>query len=300
MVNVVSLRSAAAGEGEEPVLLRSLVCSPKRALLKNALLGCLCLVLASSVLLQQQSSRQLLASADAVPPPPRKILIDLGANCGNSYLILKTKTRLLSNQDDSNNDIPWDVYLWEANPQLVRLYLNDLQAGRTEHDTGTDRIHVMEAAATTQDTEMQFYLTKGQEGATTRDQFKNGDCNIAQGQNPAGASSILKQARMAGTPVTVAAFDFAKWLHEMNLRDDDRLLVKMDIEGAEVDLLEHMMAVPEYQRDLCRVERFMVEWHSFIFVHDPALKSKQEQFAETFPAKLQELCGREIPLKKWH
>lgn len=42
-------------------------------------------------------------------PKPRKVFIDLGANCGNSYLKLLKKGVVTPD---------WEVFLWEANPQV--------------------------------------------------------------------------------------------------------------------------------------------------------------------------------------
>jgi len=238
-----------------------------------------------------------LRSSIAVPvqkqTKPRNVFVDLGANCGNSYLMLRNRTSYFTAPTSS----PWDVYLWEANPQLVRLYLNDLAEGKTNHNTGTDRIHVVAAAATTQDTELEFYLTADQEEATTKEEFRNGQCNIFEGANPSGASSLLKESTKVGTPVRVQAFDFGKWLHDLDLRDEDRLLLKIDIEGAELDVLEHMIS--SYSQDLCRVEQLMVEWHAFVF-SDPELKRKHQEFRNSFPERFKLVCGKDVPLEHWH
>jgi hypothetical protein len=51
----------------------------------------------------------------------------------------------------------------------------------------------------------------------------------------------------------VLCFDFARWLHEMG----ERVTVKMDIEGAEFPLLEHMIFT-----DAIRwVDLLLIEWH---------------------------------------
>ena len=238
---------------------------------------------------------------------PRNIFVDLGANCGNSYLHLREKspywktTTTTPNEDGASSPPPlaWDVYLWEANPQLVRLYLNDLAAGQTEHDTGADRIHILAAAAATQDTQMQFYLTADQEQATTKAEFRNGNCAIHAGFNPSGASSLLPQAKNVGHqhPVTVPALDFGRWLQELKIGDRDRLLIKIDIEGAEVELLQHVLS--NYSSDFCRVESLLVEWHAFIF-DDPVLKQKHNAFRQAFPEQFKAACGREAPLQGWH
>ena len=275
---------------------------------------------ASVIAFQINGGREELLSQQQ-QPKARKIFVDLGANCGNSYLKLRetspywqtnqigtTATATsegLTQHQQQQQQVPWDVYLWEANPQLVRLYLNDLASGGNSanesnpYDTGTDRIHIVAAAATTQDTQLQFYLTQDQQQATTKDEFRNGQCDIHNGRNPSGASSLLSQARSVGHqhPVTVPALNFGQWLHQLGLSDSDRLLLKIDIEGAEVELLQSVLDT--YSEDFCRVERLWVEWHAFIF-DDPILQAKHQTFARTFPEQFRAVCGREVPLQGWH
>jgi hypothetical protein len=52
----------------------------------------------------------------------------------------------------------------------------------------------------------------------------------------------------------VPCFDFSAWLQEM---EPDRLIVKMDIEGAEVQVLEKMMV----DGSDALVSELLVEWH---------------------------------------
>jgi FkbM family methyltransferase len=46
--------------------------------------------------------------------------------------------------------------------------------------------------------------------------------------------------RCAKEPTVVACMDFSKWLYE-TFRPDDRIIVKMDIEGAEYEVLRRML-----------------------------------------------------------
>jgi FkbM family methyltransferase len=223
----------------------------------------------------------------------RDIFIDLGANCGNSYLLLKSKNGLPPSQDTH-----WDVYLWEANPTLVKLYLNDLVDGTSRKaEVGTDRVHVIGAAAATSDTEMKFYLTKDQETATSKEDFRNSQCDIHSNSNPSGGSSLLQSSSVVGRPINVPAYDFGRWLSALNVRGHDRLVIKIDIEGAEVDLLEHLLT--RYPQDFCNVESLMIEWHAFLF-DDAQLRQKHEHFKATFPDKFQRACGKPPNLARWH
>jgi FkbM family methyltransferase len=55
----------------------------------------------------------------------------------------------------------------------------------------------------------------------------------------------------------VRAVDFADWI-EGNTRPADRLTIKMDIEGAEFDVLERLASHASCRR----VEQLLVEWHN--------------------------------------
>lgn len=74
-------------------------------------------------------------------------------------------------------------------------------------------------------------------------------------------SSVLENKRTGNLSrersAMVPAVDFAGWI-ERNTQPEDRLTVKMDIEGAEFDVLERLA-----RHDSCRrVERLLVEWHN--------------------------------------
>jgi hypothetical protein len=87
----------------------------------------------------------------------RKVFVDLGANCGNSYLRLKNEGLVGSGGD-------WEEYLWEANPQMIKFFLNDLQKKDPQ-------VTVVAAAAATFEGEVKFYLTAGQEDVNDKSQF---------------------------------------------------------------------------------------------------------------------------------
>jgi len=81
------------------------------------------------------------------------------------------------------------------------------------------------------------------------------------GPNHRGASTLLHgHADFAkidySTPLRVTAIDFSRWLGE-NFTADDYLIVKMDIEGAEYDVLEKMLA----DGTLSLVDELKVEFH---------------------------------------
>ncbi len=61
-----------------------------------------------------------------------------------------------------------------------------------------------------------------------------------------------------GKPRTVPCFDFSTWLHDLDAPD---VVVKMDIEGAEVPVLEKLIADGNDER----IGLLLIEWHDFCF-----------------------------------
>jgi FkbM family methyltransferase len=57
-------------------------------------------------------------------------------------------------------------------------------------------------------------------------------------------------------PVTVKAIDLSGWLSE-NTRPSDYVILKLDVEGAEYDILEKMLR----DESLGRIRHLFIEWH---------------------------------------
>jgi len=80
-------------------------------------------------------------------------------------------------------------------------------------------------------------------------------------------SSVLgnkKTGNLAKTPTKVDSVDFGQWLKN-NFSRDDYIFVKLDIEGAEYDVLENMLK----DGTIVLVDRLYVEFHN-VKVNVPA------------------------------
>lgn len=220
----------------------------------------------------------------------RNILIDLGANCGNSY-----KRLLKTNQLDREGN--WEVYLWEANPQLIEFYLNDIQSD--ESVPKNHFVKVVEAAAAASDGFVSFYLTAGQELIRDKSQFPDkGRCDPDSAANPSGSSSLLANKKRVGKPIEVKAIDFARWMNDdLKASDDDYLMIKIDIEGSELQLLDRLMTV--VPMGFCHIDKLFIEWHAFKF-RDKETITEHTNYANNFSNKYAEVCGHPIELAKWH
>lgn len=65
-------------------------------------------------------------------------------------------------------------------------------------------------------------------------------------------------------PITVNTIDIVDFINIFN--DDDYIIVKMDIEGAEYDILRHLLNNPT---TLTKIDELHVEWHSQFFIDGP-------------------------------
>jgi len=236
------------------------------------------------------------ATAPVATKKGRKIFIDLGANCGNSY------KRLLNKKVIHGPD--WEVFLWEANPQMVKFYLTDLAKG-------DPRVRVVPLAAWTENKKMEFFLTRGQEDVTDITQFKAHRCIAKSHYQPSGASSLFsgkgaggefdagRKTRLyvAGKSVMVDAVDFSEWLRDQQFSADDYVVLKIDIEGAEIPLLKHMLAATD--KASCIVDHYFVEWHSWM-LSDQKAAAEIKLFEDGFVDLVTKHCGNAPEFGGWH
>jgi FkbM family methyltransferase len=216
---------------------------------------------------------------------PRKIFLDLGANCGNTYYRMIHNVTEYGEETLSSND--WEAYLFECNPQMIQYFLNNLVANETK--INHRMVQLIPRAASTTNGEIQFYLTAGQD---SMDKMPNRECDPHSAYNPSGASTMFGGAHRAGTKISVESINFLEWHKAMNLQPDDRVHIKMDIEGAEVDILEQFLN--DTTNQICYWELFWNEYHKEIFKPDTEEYKKHEAFENTFPERFQEKCGRPL------
>lgn len=216
---------------------------------------------------------------------PRKIFIDLGANCGNTYWRMKSNLTQSSERTLSSPD--WEAYLFECNPQMIQWFLNDLIANETKANRN---VQLIPKAAATFNGEISFYLTAGQDSI---DSMPNTQCDPHSVYNPSGASSIYGTAKRAGTKVTVPAIDFLEWHKSLQLQPDDIVHIKMDIEGAELDILETFLE-KDPTNQICYWELFWNEYHKEIFQRNTPEYIQHEKFENTFPQRFEQKCNRQL------
>jgi FkbM family methyltransferase len=216
----------------------------------------------------------------------RKIFVDLGANCGNTYL----KRKKLFDTDEGP---PWEVYLWEPSPQMHKFFLNDLAR------ENPSIVILPYAAGVDSKKELQLYVHKGQEHVTDLKQFRDkGSCSPNSPYNPSGGSTIFQQAKVAGDSVTIQQLNFPKWLAQMKINEGDRFIFKIDIEGAELDIMDQMLSKKIKDSSICMAEVIEMEFHKNIFEKWSKEFVQHEEFENNFENRFLEKCGRQPNLVK--
>jgi FkbM family methyltransferase len=128
------------------------------------------------------------------------------------------KTRTFGKHD-------WEIIAFEANPYLVS------EIAERPHLT------LLNQAIWNEDEELEFFLARQSEGSSVFGDKKSG--------------SLQKE------PVKVEAVDFSRWLRE-GFAPEDRVLAKLDIEGAEYDVLDELLA----DGTAGLIDRLYVEFHN--------------------------------------
>lgn len=149
----------------------------------------------------------------------RKVFIDLGAYDGDT---LHEFFNWMTDADE------WDVYAFEPNP---RFYNHWKELCRDKYKNVT----FMPQAAWIADEDVTFQQDP--------QELAWGSSLIAEKQGPANKK-----------PIVVPAMDFSAWLNQFEGR---HILIKMDIEGAEMPVLEKMIR----DRTILLVNHIYIEFH---------------------------------------
>ncbi|GLI65060.1 hypothetical protein VaNZ11_008474 [Volvox africanus] len=172
---------------------------------------------------------------DVVTRPPRKFFLDLGARTGDSVekMLIKTHT-------DYSDYI---IHAFECNPENMPLVLSGLDRLKAEYKLLPENVVLVEAAAWIQKGTLSFHM----------DSRKVGN----DGQPGKTGGSLFDSPHAQGSLVTVPSVDFSEYL-ESTVQYVDHVICKIDIEGAEYELLTHI--IRRGSIILCDV--IMIEWHS--------------------------------------
>lgn len=158
--------------------------------------------------------------------PRRRVFIDCGSN---TCKVLEERIAL---------GIDDDYFAFEPQPELA------LKADDVQKRYPSLNIHFEPKAVWIRNERLEFFL------ATKWGPNHRGGSTLMQGHTENAAEVDYHN------PVNVQAFDFSQWLLR-NFTDDDEIVVKMDIEGAEYPVIEKMIA----DRSIYLVGEMIVEFH---------------------------------------
>lgn len=160
-------------------------------------------------------------------PGVRKMFIDAGAHSGESISLYLDKNPQLKG---------CNVYLFEPNPQYAQE-LKELEGNKTYN------IIYKPEAVWTKNEELSFFIAEDQWGDL--------------------GSTLLPEKREKldlQHPLEVKAIDFAEFL-QSNCTSQDYVIVKLDIEGAEYQVIDHLIKT----NSIRLIDEILVEWHDMFY-----------------------------------
>ncbi len=132
------------------------------------------------------------------------------------------------------------IYAIEPNPENIRQISSD-----------NSNLTTLEAAISTSDGNVRLFLSENFDGSTLY---------------PGKLSGRINPDNF----ISVKAIDFSKWLAR-NVTADDYVVCKMDIEGAEFDVLEHLLKTKRMKM----IDVLLVEWHPSRFPNPWTLRYRR-------------------------
>lgn len=184
----------------------------------------------------------------------RTVLIDVGANCGDTYQTMQQMFPALQANDA-------EIFLWEPLPVLLEAYLRRIASS-------DPRVHLVEKAAWVSDGTTNFFPSRRDEGLSAAQVAAKWHCNKSAPDarmptHPHGSATLVDgkshwNRYRKGQPLQVATQAFAQWFAALALAPCDYVVLKIDIEGAEHAILRHLL---DSSSHACAVDEWLIEWH---------------------------------------
>jgi FkbM family methyltransferase len=185
----------------------------------------------------------------------KKILLDCGAHLGKGL-----RRQVEINKIDST----WKVYAWEANPYTYQGFLENTRF----HHLDVTTYH---AAVSNENGSIKFNIQRSTDKAGNDARFGTGSSIVSLDEwRPAGKKPFVEE-------VEVPKINLSEWIAQ-NLNEDDYIIVKMDIEGAEYDTLEKIIE----DGRLKFIKKLYIEWHSTMFSEPEKYKLREDSIIEEF------------------
>jgi FkbM family methyltransferase len=171
----------------------------------------------------------------------KKIFIDGGARIGEAIeVLLQTREELTG----------CDVYLFECNINHIQTLI-DISNNNKKYN-----FIVKNEAIWIDDVDKDFYISV--------DRWGDLGCTLL----PEKTEKLDKE-----NPINVKCIDFARFLNSFS--DNDYIVVKLDIEGAEYDVLNHLIKT----NTITKINELYVEFHDIFFNRNSAdIKNKLSNY----------------------
>jgi FkbM family methyltransferase len=189
----------------------------------------------------------------------KKILLDCGTHFGQGL-------------DEISNilgvDNTWEIHSWEANPYTFEKF-------NKRHYPAN--FHFYNAAISNTDGIIKLNVETVEAG-----DYGQGSSIVEKNKwiNPMHKGEFLKT-------VEVSCVDLSTWVNT-HCSQDDFVAIKLDIEGAEYDVLEKMIA----DGTAYMVDHFFIEWHARFFPNKEQIWEQQARLTKT-------LQDKNIKITRW-
>jgi FkbM family methyltransferase len=194
----------------------------------------------------------------------KKILLDCGCHYGKG----------LRKQIEINKiDPSWKIYCWEANPYTYQHFLT---IDRFKHLD----ITVYHSAVSNENGTIKFNI----QSSTDRN---GGSSKSGTGSSLMSLSEWKCKGGEFIEEVEVPRIDLSEWVLE-NINPDDFVILKMDIEGAEYDVLEKIIE----KNVINLIDKLYIEWHSHMFSSPEIYRAREQKIIYKF-------VENKIPVENW-
>lgn len=183
----------------------------------------------------------------------RKVFIDLGTHYGEGLREFIGKF---------NMDASWDIHTFEANPKTYQIFVKNyshLTPFIFHHNLAVSDKHGL--------------VTLNAE--TYREEVGTGQGSSIISMNNWNTNQVFNES------YEVPSLDISDFLGK-HFTKEDFIVVKMDIEGAEYDVLDKMIA----DDTISMVDEIFIEWHSRCFVDNIHILQRESKLQEILPTKI--------------
>jgi FkbM family methyltransferase len=199
----------------------------------------------------------------------KKIFIDCGTHFGQGIRAFRKKYKM----DDS-----WEIFTWEANPYTYKKFLNSDLYKNVKITSFNSAVSSYEGV-----------ITLNVE--TVKNKNEDVEDNTGQGSSiiPIDQWTAVNQKHKGVflEKLEIPCIDISQWLKE-NCSFDDFVVIKLDVEGAEYNILEKILK----DTTASLIDDIYIEWHNRFF-------SDQNYYIEKEKEIINQLTTFNVKVDHW-